>query len=158
VLIAGVLALGWWRATRPVERPLQPLMRLDVDLGPDALAGQFATTAISPDGARLVFPAKGREGKQMLATRLLSENQPALLSGTENGRDPFFSPDGRWIGFFANGEMKKISVRVVHLSCCATRPTIAARVGERTATSFWDSTPCGHSRGCLQKEEHFSPD
>ena len=97
-----------WRATRPVE---QPLMRLSVDLGPDAVAGQSTTTAISPDGTRLVFPAKGPDGKQMLATRLLSEITLALLSGTENGRDPFFSPDGKWIGFFADGEMKKISVQ-----------------------------------------------
>ena len=34
-----------------------------------------------------------------------------MLSGTENGRDPFFSPDGKWIGFFADGKMKKISVQ-----------------------------------------------
>ena len=88
-----------------------PLMRLDVDLGPDAVAGQFTTAAISPDGARLVFPAKSPNDKHMLATRLLNEAKPALLSGTENGRDPFFSPDGKWIGFFADGKMKKISVQ-----------------------------------------------
>jgi serine/threonine protein kinase len=52
----GIAGVGWWRATRPVDRPLQPLIRLSVDLGPDAVAGQFTTTAISPDGARLVFP------------------------------------------------------------------------------------------------------
>jgi serine/threonine protein kinase/Tol biopolymer transport system component len=104
-------ALGWWRATRPMERALQPLMRLSVDLGSDAVAGQFTTTAISPDGGRLVFPAKSPEGKQMLSTRLLEETKPTLLSGTENGRDPFFSPDGKWIGFFADGKMKKISIQ-----------------------------------------------
>ena len=102
---------AWWRATRPVERPLQPLMRLSVDLGPDAVAGQFTTVAISPDGSRLVFPVKSSDGKQMLATRLLDEAKPAPLSGTENGRDPFFSPDGKWIGFFADGKMKKISAQ-----------------------------------------------
>jgi serine/threonine-protein kinase len=42
---------------------------------------------------------------------LLSEAKPALLPGTENGRDSFFSPDGKWIGFFADGKMKRISVR-----------------------------------------------
>ena len=47
----------------------------------------------------------------MLATRLLSEAKPVLLSGTEDGNDPFFSPDGQWIGFFAGGKMKKISVQ-----------------------------------------------
>ena len=85
-------------------------MRLSVDLGPDAVAGQFTTMVISPDGARLVFPVKSPDGKQMLATRLVNEAKPAVLSGTENGRDPFFSPDGKWVGFFADGKMKKISV------------------------------------------------
>ena len=103
-----IAALGWWRATRPVDRPL---MRLSVDLGPDAIAGQFTTVVISPDGTRLVFPVKSPDGKQILATRLLDETKPALLSGTENGRDPFFSPDGKWIGFFVDGKMKKISVQ-----------------------------------------------
>jgi len=107
-LISIVLGAIAWRATRPVERPL---MRLDVDLGPDAVAGQFTTTAISPDGARLVFPIKSADGKQVLATRLLNEAKPAVLSGTENGRDPFFSPDGKWIGFFGDVKMKKISAQ-----------------------------------------------
>jgi serine/threonine-protein kinase len=115
IVAAGVLAVVAiaassvaWRAARPVDRPL---MRLSVDLGPDAVAGEFTTTAISPDGARLVFPIKNPDGRQMLATRLLSETSPRLLSGTDNGRDPFFSPDGQWIGFFADGKMKKISIQ-----------------------------------------------
>jgi len=106
-----VLGVMFWRETRPVEQPLKPLVRLDVDLGPEALAGRFSTAAISPDGTRLVFPAKSQDGKQMLATRLLSENKPVLLSGTENGTAPFFSPDGKWIGFFADLRMKKVSVQ-----------------------------------------------
>jgi hypothetical protein len=99
------------RATGPWARPLQALMRLSVDLGPDAVAGEFTTTAISPDGARLVFPTKSPDGRQMLATRMLAETKSALLSGTDNGRDPFFSPDSQWIGFFADGKMKKISIQ-----------------------------------------------
>jgi serine/threonine-protein kinase len=120
VLAAGGVVLLWsiaaafgifglaWRPTHPVERPL---VRLTVEMGLDAVIGQFTTTAISPDGLRLVFPAKSADRKQMLATRLLDEIKPALLTGTENGRDPFFSPDGKWIGFFADGKMKKISVQ-----------------------------------------------
>jgi Tol biopolymer transport system component len=108
VLIAGVLGVGWWRSPRALDRPL---MRLNVDLGPDAMAGRFTTTAISPNGARLVFPVRSADGTQMLATRLLDETNPAALSGTQNGRDPFFSPDGKWVGFFADGKIKKISAQ-----------------------------------------------
>jgi Tol biopolymer transport system component/predicted Ser/Thr protein kinase len=104
LLVTGVLL---WRATRPVEHPLT---RVSVDLGPDVLPGTSSTVAISPDGRRLVFPARGANGKQLLATRILNQAQTTLLAGTENGFDPFFSPDGEWVGFFADGKLKKISV------------------------------------------------
>jgi serine/threonine-protein kinase len=113
-LAAAVLsvaaAAGWffaWRATRPIDHPL---IRLSVDLGPGALPALNLTVAISPDGRRLVFPARGPDGKQQLATRLLDQAQATLLPGTEGGRDPFFSPDGQWIGFFNGVEIKKVSV------------------------------------------------
>jgi serine/threonine-protein kinase len=111
---AGGLALAFsftgidlWRATRPVEHPL---VRLSVDLGPDAVAGLSTTVAISPDGRRLVYPARGPDGRQQLATRLLDQEQAVLLPGSEYGTDPFFSPDGKWVGFFSGGKLKKISV------------------------------------------------
>ena len=88
----------------------QPLTRFSVDLGPEAVAGPRITAAISPDGRRLAFVARGAGGKEQLATRLLDQANPTFLAGTENASDPFFSPDGQWIGFFADGKMKKISV------------------------------------------------
>jgi Tol biopolymer transport system component/predicted Ser/Thr protein kinase len=104
----AVLGVLLWRVTRPVDRPL---MRFSTDLGPEAVEGSRITVAISPDGARLAFVVRGPAGKQQLATRLLDQAQATLLAGTENAADPFFSPDGQWIGFFADGKMKKISVQ-----------------------------------------------
>jgi hypothetical protein len=78
---------------------------------PEAMAGLNLTVAISSDGRRLVYPARRPDGKQLLATRLLHQAQAALLPGTESGRDPFFDPDGQWIGFFAGTQLKKISVQ-----------------------------------------------
>jgi serine/threonine-protein kinase len=105
-LVTGVLL---WHARRPVEHPL---MRLSVDLGPDALVGFSASAAlaISPDGQRLVFPARSPDGKQQLATRLLDQTQSAILRGSENGSDPFFSPDGQSVGFFADRKLKTVSL------------------------------------------------
>jgi serine/threonine-protein kinase len=108
VLASLVAGAGWWRATRPVDHPLT---RLSVDLGPQAIAGLDLTAAISPDGRRMVFGARGPDGKQQLATRLLDQAQPTLLPGTEGGRYPFFSPDGQSIGFFTGMELKKIPVQ-----------------------------------------------
>jgi serine/threonine-protein kinase len=109
VAFVGAVAL-WapWRARQPVE---QPLIRLSVDLGPDAMKGLNLTAAISPDGRRLVFPTRSANGKQQLATRLLEQAQATVLPGTEEGSDPFFSPDSQWVGFFADGKLKKISVQ-----------------------------------------------
>jgi serine/threonine-protein kinase len=104
---AAVLGLAFWRATRPLDHPL---MRLSVDLGPSALTGTDTTVVISPDERRVVFPARGADGKQQLATRLLDQAEPTPLQGTEGGFDPFFSPDSQWIGFFAGGQLKKTSV------------------------------------------------
>jgi Tol biopolymer transport system component/predicted Ser/Thr protein kinase len=107
-VVAAVALWAPWRTTRPVDRPL---MRFSADLGPEAVEGVNITTAISPDGTRLAFVARGPGGKEQLATRLLNQAQAALLPGTENAADPFFSPDGQWIGFFADRKMKKISVQ-----------------------------------------------
>jgi hypothetical protein len=66
--------------------------------------------ALSPDGSRLVLTLRGADGKVRLHTRLLNQSQVTPLAGTENAYDPFFSPAGDWIGFFADGKLKKIAV------------------------------------------------
>jgi Tol biopolymer transport system component/predicted Ser/Thr protein kinase len=118
VAVSGVLLLGaamgaaaMWGLKRAAGPAAQPLARLNVDLGPEAVASQNLSAAISPDGRRLVFLMRGPDGKQQLATRLLNQAAPTLLPGTEGSRDPFFSPDGQWIGFFAGNLLKKISVQ-----------------------------------------------
>jgi Tol biopolymer transport system component len=88
-------------------------MRLSAEIGADAnLYIEFgASTILSPDGTRLALVATGSDQKQRIYIRSLDQLQAAVLSGTENARDPFFSPDGQWIGFFADSKLKKISVQ-----------------------------------------------
>jgi serine/threonine protein kinase/Tol biopolymer transport system component len=110
--VAGALALALivlgvllWQNTRPENRPM---MRFTEDLGPVRYVGLSAV--ISPDGTRLVFVGRSIRGSQ-LATRLLDQPRSTVIAGSEGGLDPFFSPDGQWIGFFADRKMKKISVQ-----------------------------------------------
>jgi Tol biopolymer transport system component len=127
VALAGVSWIAW-RATRPVDRPL---MRFSADLGPEAMERPRVTAAISPDGTRLAFVARGPGGREQLATRPLDQAQPSLLPGTENATDPFFSSDSQWIGFFADGKMKRISVQggAAITLCDSSRP-LGASWGE----------------------------
>ena len=90
--------------------PDRPLVRLRVDLGPEAMPGTMITAAISPDGARIVFPWRNSDGAQILATRKLDESRVTPLPGTEDAVNPFFSRDGRWIGFVSRGSLKKVLV------------------------------------------------
>jgi Tol biopolymer transport system component len=91
------------------------MMRFTDDLGPEAITGiaslmSVFSPVISPDGRRVLFPVQGEAGKHRLAMRLLDQSATSVLDGTEGAVDPFFSPDGQWIGFFAEGKLKKVSV------------------------------------------------
>jgi Tol biopolymer transport system component len=66
--------------------------------------------AMSRDGQRIAVTARGKDGRLRLYTRLLHQAQLTALSGAEESYNPFFSPDGRWIGFAAEGKLKKVSV------------------------------------------------
>ena len=66
--------------------------------------------AISPDGTRLAYVARGQDSVQRLFTRRLDQAEGVPLNGTQGAATPFFSPDGEWLAFSAAGELKKILV------------------------------------------------
>jgi Tol biopolymer transport system component/tRNA A-37 threonylcarbamoyl transferase component Bud32 len=65
--------------------------------------------ALSPDGTRLAYAAR-QGGTQQLYVRAMDSLEATLIPGTEGAVNPFFSPDGQWVGFFAGGALKKVSV------------------------------------------------
>jgi len=83
------------------EIPAPPKMRFFVEE-----YGHFA--AVSPDGRQLVWVGLA-EGKQLLWLRSLDSPEIRSLPGTDNARLPFWSPDSRFVGFFAGGRLKKIN-------------------------------------------------
>ncbi len=110
VVAIVVGALGWWQATRRTERPL---LRLQLDLGPEAALGSGSAgpaAILSPDGSRLVYVSRGADGRLRLSMRRLDELQASVLAGTEEAASPFFSPDGQEVAFAAGGKLKKIPV------------------------------------------------
>jgi serine/threonine-protein kinase len=69
------------------------------------------SAALAPNGTRLAFVATGSDGKRHLYVRSLDQLQATMLSGTEGAENPYFSPNSEWLGFFANGKLKKIAVQ-----------------------------------------------
>jgi len=107
-LVTGAVV---WRVRQPAETP-QSAIRFSVALPAAAQLTPAARNpvAISPDGTRLVVAADNQ-----LMLRSLDQFDTAPVAGTAaTGRPtaaaPFFSPDGRWIGFFQSGQLKKVSV------------------------------------------------
>ena len=116
-IAAGVLAittaLALWAPWRSTDIGMQrPSPRLDLDLGTDvSLAGDAGpAVALSPDGTRIVFVSQDQSGVSRLFHRRLDQPRAALLSGTEGAAEPFFSPDGQWVGFFAEGKLRKTRI------------------------------------------------
>lgn len=66
--------------------------------------------AISPEGSLVVFGAKNIEGIEQLWLHSLEKGSARPLSGTEKGKDPFWSPDSQSIGFFADERLRKLSL------------------------------------------------
>jgi eukaryotic-like serine/threonine-protein kinase len=86
--------------------------RFTLNLPPsERIAGENrgSAVAISPDGEKLVFVSR-RNDTTFLKLRRIDEFETIKISGTEGADAPFFSPDNNWIGFFADGNLKKVTV------------------------------------------------
>jgi Tol biopolymer transport system component/predicted Ser/Thr protein kinase len=104
-----------FRAPSTVDRPT---LALGIDTGGDTTIAGVGwaglnwvgpAAVLSPDGQSLVFIARGPTGgRWQLFVRRLNQLEASPLAGTEGAYAPFFSPDGRSVGFFANGRMLKV--------------------------------------------------
>ena len=99
--IAAVLGVVLFRPL-----PSSPEMRLEISAPATA---DPVSLAISPDGQKIVFLATS-EGKSQLWLRSLDSVSARPLAGTDGASFPFWSPDNRSIGFFADGKLKRIDV------------------------------------------------
>ncbi len=93
--------------------------------------------AISPDGGHMVYRVGGSTAGGPLALRGLNELEGRLLPGVDNARSPFFSPDGRWIGFFATSELNTV-FELKKISIEGGPPITIARNVDPEASASWD--------------------
>jgi serine/threonine-protein kinase len=117
VVVLGLSVLAAWGWLRPMRGDALPgTRRVDLVL-PDSAPIEFVgeatigvgqtALALSPDGRKLVYVAGGTT-RPRLYVRPLDRFDATPLAGTEGAFSPFYSPDGRWIGFFADNQLKKV--------------------------------------------------
>ena len=109
--LVALIASAAWVWSRPrADAPREPV-RLTTMLPPGVNVtrgpGFAASVAVSPDGRTLVVAGTSKEDHR-LYRRPLDQLEATPLAGTDRGSGPFFSPDGVWIGFFADGRLKRI--------------------------------------------------
>ena len=110
-IVNVILLAGWTRSTTSAPdasgaaavglRAVVPVT------GGTFIIGRGSSVAISPDGSQLVFVAEA-QGRTQLFQRPLNQLEARPIDGTDGAADPFFSPDGKWIGFFAGENVMKV--------------------------------------------------
>ena len=113
-LLLGLLGAGTagallMRVLTPAPGPPTPL-RLSIPLSANQQVSMSDDSMLvfSPDGSSLVATVT-QEGRRWLVRRRLGETSLERIEGTEGARAPFFSPDGKWLGFIAGDMLKKVA-------------------------------------------------
>jgi serine/threonine protein kinase len=132
-LIAGAFAV---RAFSPPAAARE--LRLDINTP----STRNASLAISPDGLKIVFVARSENGSQ-LWLRSLDSSSARALAGTERASAPFWSPDSRSLGFYANARLKRLDVDGGSLRTLATAAVPMGGSWGRDGTILFASNPGG---------------
>ena len=108
MLLAAALALFFLR--RPSAAPAGAAMRFTISVPPGAIYSPPEVSrglSVSPDGTRLVIEAYSK-GRRRLFVRPLDSEEATELEGSLDSTGHFWSPDSRFIAFYADGKLKKI--------------------------------------------------
>src|SRR6185503_2153997 len=108
-LAAAALAAAAWLGLSLKRSPaaVAPrLVRTNILL-PEKIA-RHHVAVLSPDGRRVVFSGADTDGKEQLWVRSLDSYESVRVPGTDGGVLPFWSPDGRFLGFFADRKLKRV--------------------------------------------------
>ena len=110
IICAIIAGAAVWQATRDRQAASAPAARFAVTPPQGTYFDTLAPAlAFSADGTQLVWSGCDTTGCR-LYLRPLDRLDAAVVAGTEDGRSPFFSPDGRSIAFFADGRLKKVTL------------------------------------------------
>jgi serine/threonine-protein kinase len=109
--VAGLMAAAFgWMIWRAGHGPPPAVVRMAIALpNVQLMQASRPDVEISPLGTHIVYPGLA-DGRPVLLVRALDRLDADPVPGSEGGIAPFFSPDGRWIGFVANGKLKRAAI------------------------------------------------
>jgi serine/threonine-protein kinase len=117
LVVGSAAVLSAFTIGSRVAKPSAPaagpaLMRLDVQLQSSGSIGSEVGTdvVLAPDGSGVVFVSTDSSGVSRVRLRRFDRSSSVDLPGTEGARGPFWSPDARWVGFWAHGQLKKTPI------------------------------------------------
>ena len=120
LIVLAALAGYWWSARRNTATASFHAEIPPPEKYPFAATGDFGgMPVLSPQGDKIAFVAGPVNAHQMLWVRVLGSDSAQPLEGTDGGAHPFWSPDGRYIGFFANKKLNTIPAAGGQISAVA---------------------------------------
>ena len=109
-LMAVAGAAAWWSASRPVTPAVTRFFVYPPEKASFVTVGRTGTSVVvSPDGSKLAFTARDASGKVLMWIRPVDSLTAQPLPGTDDAAYPFWSPDSRFIGYFAQQKVLKIA-------------------------------------------------
>ena len=125
VLFSALTGLVVWQSARA-----DPARTIRINVATGVTAAQ--ELALSPDGGTLVYVGIDEAGVRQLYRRALDQFDPVVIPGTTDAVGPFFSPDGRAVGFAAGDDLKRVSLD-------GGRPTIVCSLATGFRGGSWSN-------------------
>jgi serine/threonine-protein kinase len=142
IAVVAILALPFGRNPAATVSPPPPVHATFYIDAPGLVEdGSLGVHALSPDGSTLVYVAEDA-GVVRLFRRRMDELEPHPIPGTEGAKEAFFSPDGQWLGFNADGQIKKVALSGGDPIVIAEwRPGMAGSTWGHDGTIVWGGVP-----------------
>ena len=125
VVVAIVITAWLTGRFRPPDQPyVQSFILPPTNTSFRCVGDDAGPVVLSPDGKRLAFAANGTDGKFALWIRALDSVHAQLIPGTDGAMFPFWSPDSRYVGFFADTKLKKVDAAGTAVSVLSDAPAM----------------------------------
>lgn len=155
--LAAAVGLTWKTTGEGRMRAGAEVVRFELPLPEGHELTDASSIALAPDDSAVAFALRDEASESRLWLRTLAEDEARALEGTRGARSPFFSPDGKWLGYFvAGGGLQRVSIEggpPLRLAEHASQELRSAAWGEGGSIVFSRGVGSGLSRVTTSQSE-----